>query len=110
SVLYRSALDLAPGDPATVDRLVRLYERTGHLAELAALLEGQISQFQQLDVRKAQALRLKAGDLYARSLNSGTRAIGLYCQVVEQDPHNEEAYGALAALYEQDTVNWPHAV
>ncbi|MFL5322413.1 MAG: tetratricopeptide repeat protein, partial [Myxococcaceae bacterium] len=102
SGLYRRALELAPGDSNTVERLVQLYERTQNLPELVQLLEQQVLQSASVDPRRSQALRIRIGDIYAKSLEQPQRAVGHYRQVVEQDPMNASAHLALADVYGRD--------
>ncbi len=108
SELYRRALDLAPGDESVIARLTELYERMGNLPELAGLLEAQADAA--ADVRRKVSLRLKVGELYATALGDSQKAIGHYRQVVEQDPANTQAHGALARLYMRDAAAAPMAI
>lgn len=108
--LYRKALELTPGDPATVDRLVQLYERTQNLPELVQLLEQQAGQSSTVDPRRAQALRLRIGDIYAKNLEQPQKAIAQYRQVVEQDPTNATAHLSLADVYGRDPAQNSMAV
>ncbi len=98
--LYRKALELMPGDAATLDRLATLYERTGSLPELAIMLEQQAQQAS--DVKKVVALKLRIASLYARSLDDPPRGIATLRQVLELDPTQISAWSALAELYGRD--------
>ncbi|MCI0673995.1 MAG: Adventurous gliding motility protein K, partial [Myxococcaceae bacterium] len=106
--LYRRAMDLAPHDGSLADELVRLHEQTGDVAALVQLLETQAASTQ--DPVHAQALRLRAGDLYARSLNAVPQALGAYRAVVEADPRCAPARVALAELYARDAGTLVQAV
>jgi tetratricopeptide (TPR) repeat protein len=98
--LYRRALELAPGDTATLDRLVALYERTGAMNDLVVMIEQQAQQAP--DVRRAVALKLRIGEIAARSLDDPQRAIATFRQVIEVDPQNLPAHVALADLFTRD--------
>ncbi|MFO0599451.1 MAG: tetratricopeptide repeat protein [Myxococcaceae bacterium] len=106
--LYRKALDLLPGDAATLDRLATLYERTGALPELATMLEQQAQQAS--DVKKAIALKLRIASIYSRSLNDPPRGISTLRQVLELDPTQVQAWVALAELYGRDTASTALAI
>ncbi|HEY8212320.1 MAG TPA: tetratricopeptide repeat protein [Myxococcaceae bacterium] len=111
SHLYRRALDLAPGDAAIIERLVILYERTGNLPELVQMLEGQANQAHATgQPQRANGLRVKVADLYARSLNNPQKAISLYRHVAEQDPQNVLAHISLADLFMRDAAAGPMAI
>ncbi len=98
--LYRKVLTLIPGDPLVLDRLATLYERTGALPELAAMLEQQA--LQATDVKKVVALKLRTAALYARSLNDPPRGVAALRQVIELDPTQISAWTAIAELYGRD--------
>lgn len=106
--LYRKALELLPGDAATLDRLATLYERTGSLPELATMLEQQAQQAS--DVKKAVALKLRIASLYSRSLNDPPRGIATLRQVIDIDPTQIQAWIALAELYGRDTASTALAI
>ena len=106
--MYRRALELVPGDPPTLDRLAVLYERTGALPELVQMLEQQAQQA--ADVKKATALKMRIGALYARSLGDPPRAIATYRQVLEIDPAHSPALVALADLYSRDSASMALAI
>jgi tetratricopeptide (TPR) repeat protein len=99
--LYRKALDYVPGDNVALDRLAHLYERTGALAELVSMLEQQAQQAHEL--RKAVSLKTRIAGIQARSLNDVPKAIATWRQVLELDPANTTAHGALAELYSRDS-------
>lgn len=107
-VHYRKALELMPGDAATLDRLATLYERTGSLPELATMLEQQAQQAS--DVKKAVALKLRIASIYARSLNDPQRGIATLRQVLELDGTQIPAWVALAELYGRDTASTALAI
>ena len=98
--LYRKALELVPGDGATLDRLVVLYERTGAMSDLVAMLEQQVQQA--ADPKKAIALKLRIGALFAKNLDDPQRAIAAFRQVTELEPTNVAAHVALAELFSRD--------
>ncbi|NTX67670.1 tetratricopeptide repeat protein [Myxococcus sp. CA051A] len=108
--LYRRALELTPGDPTLVDRLVTLYERARNLPELAQLLEAQAQTTAATDPKRAAALRIRVAELFAGPLSEPARATALYRQVVEGDGTNLTARTALAGLYARDTSSVPLAV
>lgn len=111
SQLYRRALDLAPGDAAIIERLVTLYERTGNLPELVQMLEGQANQAHSAgQPQRANGLRVKVADIYARSLDNPQKAISLYRHVAEQDPQNVQAHVSLADLFMRDAAAGPMAI
>ena len=106
--LYRRALELTPDDPSIVESLVELYERTGSLPELVQMLEHQAQIA--TDPARAVVLRLKIGDLYARTLGDPVRAIASYKQATEKDPVSVPAHVALAELYMRDAAAAPQAI
>ena len=63
-----------------------------------------------MDPRRAQALRLRIGDIYAKSLEQPQKAIAQYRQVVEQDPTNATAHLSLAEVYGRDPAQNSMAV
>src|SRR5262249_28679380 len=56
------------------------------------------------DVNRAVALRLKVGDIYARSLGDAQRVIHSYRLATEKDPASVSAHAALAELYMRDAA------
>ncbi|RKH44725.1 tetratricopeptide repeat protein [Corallococcus sicarius] len=112
TALYRKALELTPGEPALVDRLVALYERARNLPELAQMLEAQaqLAASSSSDGKRAASLRMRVASLYAGPLSEPARATALYRQVVEQDPLNSQARAALAELYGRDTNSYALAI
>jgi tetratricopeptide (TPR) repeat protein len=109
SVLYRKALELSPGDPALVERLITLYERAHNLMELAQMLEAQVAVLA-ADPKRAQPVRMRLAELYARQLDQPPRAITVYRQALEHEPTNVPARAALAELYMRDTAATAMAV
>ncbi|MCP3144521.1 tetratricopeptide repeat protein [Pyxidicoccus xibeiensis] len=108
--LYRRALELTPGNPALIDRLVTLYERARNLPELAQLLEAQAQTQLPVDPKRAATLRMRSADLYAGPLAEPARATAMYRQVVDGDGTNLTARTALAELYARDTSSVPMAI
>ncbi|GEL68834.1 tetratricopeptide repeat protein [Myxococcus virescens] len=108
--LYRRALELSPGNPALVDRLVVLYERARNLPELAQLLEAQAAGQLAVEPKRAATLRMRAADLYAGPLSEPARATALYRQVVDGDGTNLQARAVLAELYARDSSSVPMAI
>lgn len=105
---YRLALQLAPGDSTTLDRLVELYEKLGNLPELVTVLEQQAMSAP--DVRRAISLRLRIGELYARPLDNAPKAITTFRGVLDLDTNNTAAHAALADLYARDGAGTAMAV
>ncbi|MFP2933532.1 tetratricopeptide repeat protein, partial [Pyxidicoccus sp. 3LG] len=108
--LYRRALELTPGNPALIDRLVTLYERARNLPELAQLLETQAQAQLPVDPKRSATLRMRAADLFAGPLSEPARATAMYRQVVDGDGTNLTARAALAELYARDTSSVPMAI
>ncbi|HZH02315.1 MAG TPA: tetratricopeptide repeat protein, partial [Myxococcaceae bacterium] len=108
SALYRRALELVPGDASVIERLADLYQRMGNLPELIQMLEKQAVMTE--DKARALALRLKIGDLYAKSLQSPQQAVASYKQAVQLDPSSVAAHVALADLYGRDAAAAPLAI
>src|SRR5216683_659524 len=108
SSLYRRALDLAPGDLWIVGRLMDLYERIGNTPELVQMLEQQIEHAG--DAKRRAALRVKIGDLYAKSIGNSQQAIDSYRVALQQDPACLPARIALADLYMHDAASAPNAI
>lgn len=106
--LYRKALELVPGDAATLDRLVALYERTGAMSDLVTMLEQQVQQAS--DVKRAIALKMRIGTLLAKSVDDPQRAIGTFRQITELDPSFAPAHAALAELFSRDTTSISMAI
>ncbi len=111
SELYRRALELAPGDPAVIERLVALYERTGNLPELVGVLETQANGAQQAgDLPRSVSLKMRVGEIYSHQLQNPARAIATFRQVTEQDPYSVQAHASLADLYMRDAAAGPLAI
>ncbi|MEW5739040.1 MAG: tetratricopeptide repeat protein [Myxococcota bacterium] len=108
TALYRRALELVPGDSATLDRLAVLYERTGALGDLVVMLEQQAQQAS--DIKRAVALKMRIGSLYARSLGDPQRAVTAWRQVLDLDPSHVPALVALADIYSRDTASMALAI
>jgi tetratricopeptide (TPR) repeat protein len=108
--LYRRALELTPGEPVLVDRLVTLYERARNLPELAQMLEAQAQAQVAVDPKRAATMRMRVAELYAGPLAEPARATALYRQVVDADGANLQARSALAELYARDTSSVPMAI
>jgi tetratricopeptide (TPR) repeat protein len=108
AVLYKRAIELAPGDAATLDKLVGLYEQLGQLQELVNLLEQQAMVAP--DLKRAVALKLRIGDIYARSLDNAQRAMATYRSVLDADASNVSAHVALAELFTKDPAAHAMAV
>lgn len=106
--LYRKALELTPGDGATLDRLVALYERTGAMSDLVAMLEQQVQQAP--DVKRAVALKLRIGSIQAKFLDDPQKAIATFRQITELEPSSVDAYVALADLFSRDTASISMAI
>ncbi|MCY1014199.1 tetratricopeptide repeat protein [Pyxidicoccus sp. MSG2] len=108
--LYRRALELTPGNPALVERLVVLYERARNLPELAQMLDAQAQAQMAVDPKRAATMRMRVADLYSGPLSEPARATALYRQVVDSDGTNLTARAALAELYARDTTSVPMAI
>ncbi|MBI3183805.1 MAG: tetratricopeptide repeat protein [Myxococcales bacterium] len=108
AALYRRALELAPGDGAVIDRLAEIYQRTGNLSELVQILEQQAPRAG--DAGRAVSLRLRVGELYAKSLDQPQRAVTAYRAALEMDPECVPAHAALADLYMRDAAAAPMAI
>jgi tetratricopeptide (TPR) repeat protein len=106
--LYKRALELAPGDAATLDKLVGLYEQLGQLNELVVVLEQQAMRAP--DMKRAIALKLRIGEIYASSLEQPPKAMATYRSVLDADPANMPAHVALADLFTKDPASHAMAV
>ncbi|WP_224366595.1 tetratricopeptide repeat protein [Hyalangium versicolor] len=104
SALYRKALELIPGDSELVDRLVILYERAHNLPELAQMLEAQVGTLASVDPKRAQSVRMRLAELFARQLDQPVRATAVFRQVLEHEPTNISARASLAELYTRDST------
>ena len=102
-ILYGQALDIIPGDPVALDRLVQLYERTGALADLLAVLEHQAQHAS--DLKKTVAIKTRIATYQGRSLTDPHRAVTTWREIIELDPHNIAAHAALAELYGRDSAS-----
>jgi tetratricopeptide (TPR) repeat protein len=98
--LYRKALELVPLDAATLDRLVTLYERTGAMNDLVAVLEQQVHQAS--DLKRVVSLKMRIGHIQSTALNDVPRAIATYRSITEIEPAETQAHIALAELYSRD--------
>jgi tetratricopeptide (TPR) repeat protein len=105
---YRKALDLAPGDLSVVGRLIDLYERLGNTTELVQMLEQQAQGSG--DTKRNAALRVKIGDVYAKSLADAPRAIANYRKAIEFDPTCLAAHVGLADLFMRDAASAQSAI
>lgn len=102
-ILYRQVLDLVPGEPVALDRLVLLYERTGALADLLAVLERQAQTAS--DVKKAVAIKTRIATIQGKSLTEPLRAVSTWKEIIEVDPTNVPAHAALADLFGRDSAS-----
>src|SRR5262249_49882047 len=102
------ALELAPGDLSIVERLTKLYQRMGNPAELVQVLEQQLQNAG--GAQHEAALRVKIGNLCAKSLGRPDQAATHYRLAVESDPTCLEASVALAELYMHDAAAAPDAI
>ncbi len=102
-VLYGQVLELVPGDAVALDRLVQLYERTGALGDLVAVLERQAQHAP--DVKRSVALKTRIATIEAKSLTEPFRAVATWKEIIELDPTNLGAHAALADLYSRDSAS-----
>jgi tetratricopeptide (TPR) repeat protein len=106
--LYKGASELAPADMRVLDGLVRLSEKAGQVEALVKHLEAQAAAAPDRD--RAQALRMRVGDLSARVLGSAPQAVAAYRAVLEADGRNVAARAALAELYGREPATLQQAV
>jgi tetratricopeptide (TPR) repeat protein len=85
-----------------------LYERMGNTAELVQMLEQQIQPGG--DPKRQAALRVKIGDLYAKTMGNSQQATASYRMALETDPGCISAHVALADLYMHDAASAPNAI
>ena len=74
-----------------------LYERSGQFAQLAELLLTEADDT--VDVEEAKGRRLQAAALLEDQLGEHDRALEIYHDVIEQDPHNAAAIRAAGRMH-----------
>lgn len=101
-ILYRQVLDLVPGEPTALDRLVALYERTGALADLLAVLEHQAQHA--ADLEQTVAIKSRIANIQGRSLTEPLRAVVTWKEILDLEPNHVPAHVAIADLYSRDSA------
>jgi len=95
----REVLAAEPRNEPARDRLEALYESGGRWEDLAALLRGRIAQ--SLDPRELGRLHEKLGCLLRDRLEDPAGAVASFRAVLDRDPRNAAALGALRELHAQ---------
>ncbi|HEY8074695.1 MAG TPA: tetratricopeptide repeat protein, partial [Labilithrix sp.] len=95
--VLRDLLKENEADAWAAAELTRLREEAGDHAEVVELLLKRADA--EGDGEKAIALRHRAADVAAEKLGDRDRAIGLYEQILEQEPGDKRAQDRLVALY-----------
>ena len=100
---YRAALAIAPDDPtlamAPARELERLYVAAGDHAELASILETQVSL--QDDDAERRLLLARIGELHEGVLGQPDRAIDAWQRRLADDATDDDALAALERLFER---------
>ncbi len=96
---FRRALDIDPGDVASLEALDGLYVSRRDIPRLAEVLQQRLDIEPDVEVRRVTALRL--GKLWEIDLGDPQRAVDAYRRVLDDVPDDREALGALERLYER---------
>ncbi len=94
---YQEVVGLAPGHPAALAALGKLYHRRGQWAELLATYDAEIASIQ--DARQRAAKLYKAGELLEERLARVDDAVARYAEVLRIQPGYLPAQKALERLY-----------
>ncbi len=94
--VYQEILDLDPGNEGILRELGKLYERQERWEELAANYEQQLEAIGDPDDRVTAMVRLAA--IRETKLQDLGSAVGLYEEILETEPENDEAVAALERL------------
>jgi tetratricopeptide (TPR) repeat protein len=98
---WRMVLELAPLDEKALSSLKQALRTNSSWGELLALFEEERSHYED-DQRQATQLDLEIAQLYAEVLDQPLNAIEMYRSILERDPHEEEARGALEFFLNQE--------
>jgi tetratricopeptide (TPR) repeat protein len=93
---YRGVLELEPTSVVALTALDGLYTRQGRWVDLAENLEAHL-QLAESDEEQTR-LMLRLGDLRETRMGQVETSIDIYREVLERDPANEAALGALERL------------
>ncbi len=97
---YNQILALDPGNEAAVDALCAQYERMKRWPDLIGLLQKR-AQAPGTPPDQRIALGLRVAGLFIERFSNQSEAIKAYEGVLELDPSNEAALGALKGMYEK---------
>ena len=97
---YERVLDVAPGDPAALEALERLFGAAGRFERLAEIYRRRIAQTEAIEDR-ARLMRTFA-QLQAEALDDAPGAIATLRRLVQLDPEDRAAQERLADLLERE--------
>ena len=98
--VYNDILELDNNDLVTIRHLASLYENENHNRELAELWERELELLD--DSEEIIHLRFRLGLLYGDRLRDQERSLGLFQQVLEENPDHTEAIQRTETLLEED--------
>jgi tetratricopeptide (TPR) repeat protein len=97
--VLRELLKDNEADTWATDELTRLRQDAGDHAEVVTLLLRRAGG--EMDIAKAIELRHRAAEVAATKLDDRDRAIGMYEEILEQEPTDVRAQERLRALYDE---------
>jgi tetratricopeptide (TPR) repeat protein len=98
AVLYKEALDLAPGDFTILSALVDFHADQRHWAAAVAAIEKFVSSAAATPEDRLAA-RMRRAEIHADGEMDPPRAIGVLREVIKSDPAHQDAYYMLAQQY-----------
>ncbi len=97
--LWKAVLDQDAQNQAAKKGLEELYEKEGHWAELAELLEKQLDLAR--NEKELTRLQRKLGLIKGTRLGSTDEAIRSWSEILKRNPNDVEALGALRQIYRE---------
>ena len=97
--VWSSVLDIDPDDERAGRELARIYQREERWEDLLDILSRQVARAS--DPEEVARLRLRIGELLQHKLGDVHRAVETYRQVLEADPEDTGARGALEGLLDE---------
>jgi tetratricopeptide (TPR) repeat protein len=109
-MLLRKALEIDYGNDEVLDKLCRIYEKSGDWHWLLATYDSFIAAVPQQEKLSAVPIMLKKGEVYASRLKDLENAAAEYRKVLDVAPNNLQAMVALAGIYSMKSATFKQAV
>ncbi|MCK5687772.1 hypothetical protein KAI87_00815 [Myxococcota bacterium] len=94
--VYHEILRSAPGDIASFDALISLYQRDDRWAEVAETYKAKLNYLEEGEQKLK--LELELASIYTEKVSRTEDAVSLYLAVFEKDPSNDTAFSGLERL------------